>query len=127
GMPDVRGEADGGGDDAEDEEDRGGLFHVVSRDAGDPADGSAGRGGVDRLDGGATARRRRGRPEDAGGGREAEGEAAVATGVDRGAADEAALRAADVELVAADGPGGAGLVDHPLGERVRLPDREHRL
>ena len=37
GMTDVRREAEGGRDHAEDEEQRGGLCHVVSRDAGGPA------------------------------------------------------------------------------------------
>ena len=42
GVTDVGREADGGRDHAEDEEQRGGLCHVVSRDAGGPAGGSAG-------------------------------------------------------------------------------------
>src|SRR4051794_19806258 len=81
------------------------------------------RGGVG-LDGGAAARRRSGRPEGAGRGRDGEREAAVATRVDRGAADEAALGAGNEEPVAAHRPRGARLVDHPLGERVGLTDRE---
>src|SRR5262249_25317036 len=118
-VADVRREPDGRGDDAEHEEDRGGLCHLCV-----PTLGPCGRfrtgWWISRSGGGGATGRRPGAADGTGDGGQREREAAVAADVLGRLADEAALGARDEEVVAGLRARGARLVDRELAEAVRL-------